>query len=77
MTDHELAIKMVRQGLVVFDEVTRELPGNVFTVNTAPILLMACMNSVFHVQMMKQIAGALSNKEVKIDPASISALRSK
>lgn len=69
MTDHELAVKMVKQGIEVFKEINKDTlfdPGSPLQVSLIPILLATCINAAGHVHIMKQLAAAISNKEVKL-----------
>lgn len=68
MTDHELAVKMVRQGIEVFREVNKDVFTGVsaLDVQLISILLATSINAVGHVYLMKQLAAAISNKEVRL-----------
>lgn len=66
MTDHDLAVKMVLRGIDVFKEVNKDMSADAFTVTLLPVVLMGCFNAVIQVHMMKQLAAAVSNKEVKL-----------
>jgi hypothetical protein len=70
VTDHELAVKMVRQGIEVFREVNKDTVVSTemlpMTATLLPVLLATCISTVAHVHLMKQIAAAISNKEVKL-----------
>lgn len=68
MTDHELAVKMVRRGIEVFREVNKDTfaEPNQLTLTLLPVLLMSCINASIQTHVMKQLAAALSGKEVKL-----------
>jgi len=61
MTDHELAVKMVRQGLAVWQEVRMETHSEM-----EAAMLRACIHTTTMVSLMKQLAAAISNKDVTI-----------
>ena len=68
MTDHELAVKMVRRGIDVFKEVNKDTfaEPNALTLTLVPVLLVSCINAAIQVHVMKQLAAALSGKDVNI-----------
>ena len=74
MTDHELAVKMVKQGLRVYAEImSAEDIGidltkwpDFLAPHIAQVLMIGCINATVQVHMMKQLATALSQKDVKL-----------
>ena len=58
MTDQERAVEMVRKGIEVFREMNKDVMAspNLFTAAILPVLLMASIQSVAYVEVIKLLA---------------------